>query len=276
MQPANGNTRGAFTLLEIMMAIAILVIICGTVYEFTATTMRAADFSVKYDAQELACAGFRRLLAAQLGGMPAHKQGALIGALVESKGVRRDAMQIVCSSGNALLTPDARGYYQITLDTHEIPRGSGHFTLGMDRQPWSEDDDDDDDDDDNAVATANVKTKDFLKGRDRLPADWVPLLEGVRAVEIAYFDARLNGWVDKWTDTSALPNLVRVRLTMENSGAPYEVVEHVPGGGLKAVIPTAAIPGVPNSNGQPVNGLNQGPTGLPINRPPTFIRPGTR
>ena len=67
------------------------------------------------------------------------------------------------------------------------------------------------------------------------------LMDNVRSLEIAYFDARLNGWVDKWTDQSLLPNLVRVRLTLAGSDAPLEVVERVPGGGVSK-LPPANLP----------------------------------
>jgi hypothetical protein len=39
---------------------------------------------------------------------------------------------------------------------------------------------------------------------------WVPLLDDVRSLQIRYFDPMLNVWVEKWTDTSRLPPLVRL------------------------------------------------------------------
>ena len=39
---------------------------------------------------------------------------------------------------------------------------------------------------------------------------WVSLLEDVRSLQVRYFDPRLNGWVERWTDTGTLPPLVRL------------------------------------------------------------------
>ncbi len=215
------------------MAVAILIVITVTVYQFSDATLRAAEVSVKSGEEAMQCGGFRRLLAAQLASLPSGQNGSLIGA--KNKGTpRRDFLQLVCPAGNAVLTPDARGYYQITLDLREVPRGSGHYALGMERQPWTDDDDDDDDDDKPAVG--KLKATDLRPGRASLPSDWVMLMDNVKALEIAYFDARLNGWMDKWTDASYLPNLVRVRLSVAGAVAPYEIVERVPGGGIAKVV----------------------------------------
>lgn len=219
-----------------MLAIAILVIVSVTVYQFTDVTIRATDASLKAGEEDMQRGGFRRLIATQLASLPAGQSGSLIGMNIKNKGAaRRDAMQLVCPAGNAVLTPDAKGYYQITLDLRETPRGSGHFAMGLERQPWTDDDDDDDDDD--ASTIAKNKVTDVKPAHSQLPSDWVMLMDNVKSLEIAYFDARLNGWVDKWVDQAALPNLVRLRVTTPGEVEPYEFVERVPGGGLTKVAP---------------------------------------
>jgi prepilin-type N-terminal cleavage/methylation domain-containing protein len=244
-QPVAGSAcrvRGkrGFTLLEVMLAVAILVVITVVVSQFTALTVESAEVSVQSTADGLALNGLRHLLAAQFSALPAGQDGALVGMNIRSHGGRRDAMQLICPSGNALLTPDAKGFYQITFVLREVPRGSGKLVLGMERQPWTDDDDDDDDDDSAAAKTASKRTA----AAEKLPSDWIPLLPGVQQLEIAYFDARLNAWVDRWTDQSMLPNLVRFRLAMGPGQAPYELVERVPNGGLKRVQPTVVLPNV--------------------------------
>ena len=221
-----------------MMAVAILVVITVTIYQFTDVTLRAVDASLRHGEEGMQYGGFRRLLETQLSALPAGQNGSLIGMNVKNKGTaRRDAMQLICPAGNALLTPDAKGFYQITLDLREMPRGSGHFALGMERQPWTDDDDDDDDDDDKTTTAAQTKATNLGPGHVQLPSDWIKLMDNVKGLEIAYFDARLNGWVDKWTDQALLPNLVRVRLSVLGTENPYEIIERVPGGGIAKVIP---------------------------------------
>lgn len=220
-----------------MLAIAILLIITVTVYQFVDITIRATEVSLRIGEEAMQIGGFRRLVASQLASLPAGQNGSLVGLEVKGRnGGRRDAMSLICPAGNAVLTPDARGFYQVTLDLHEIPRGSGHFALGLERQPWT-DDDDDDDDDDASTPGAKPKTAALHPASAPLPADWVMLLDNVKSLEIAYFDARLNGWVDRWPDASLLPNLVRLRVTFGNSSVPLEIVERVPGGGIAKLAP---------------------------------------
>ena len=250
------RSPGGFTLIEMTLAVAILAIISLTVYRFTEVAIHAAGTAMQADAEDVACSGLRRLLAAQLGALPANQNGTLIGVNTTRKGGgRHDALQMVCPAGNAVLTPDAKGYYQITLDLREFPRGSDHWSLGMERTPWNDDDDDDDED------TIKPNSALLQTGRQQLPSDWVRLMDNVSSLEVAYFDSRLNGWVDKWTDQSNLPNLVRVRVTLAGNSTPYEMVERVPGGGLAKVIPTSILPG---NNVNPTNGNS--PAAPVINR----------
>jgi type II secretory pathway pseudopilin PulG len=241
--------HAGFTLLEIMLAVAILMIITLVVAQFTTLTVQSAEVSSRTTEEGLACNGLRHLLAAELSALPAGQDGALIGINIKNHGLRRDAMQVICPSGNGLLTPDAKGYYQITLVLRELPRGSGKMFLGLEREPWT--DDDDDDDDDNTPSGAAAKPASLRTPVEKLPSDWVPLMAGVQQLEIAYFDSRLNAWVDRWTDQ--LPNLVRLRLTLGAGQPPYEIVERVPNGGLKRVQPAVALPNVNTGNVSPQN-----------------------
>ena len=234
------------------MAIAILVVITVTIYQFTDVTLRAVDASLQRGEEGMQYGGFRRLLETQLAALPAGQNGSLIGMNVKNRNsARRDAMQLICPAGNALLTPDAKGFYQITLDLREMPRGSGHFALGLERQPWTDDDDDDDDDDDKTTPAAKIKPTNLGPGHPPLPSDWVKLMDNVKGLEIAYFDSRLNGWVDKWTDQTILPNLVRVRLSVLGTDDPYEIIERVPGGGIAKVLPANLQAIYPNGGGNP-------------------------
>ena len=260
------NRRGAFTLIEVMLAIAIMAIVCGTIYQFTGTVLRSSTVATRLDSRDQAFAGLRRLLDAQFAVLPANESRTFVGVNVESKGGHRDALQLVCPAGNALLTPDARGLYQITLGLGETREGSGHYALVMERAPW---DADGDEDNDNvkfalpAVSAGGVQTT-----HDQLPSDVVPLLDGVKSLEITYYDPRLNSWQDRWNDDTMIPSLVRVRLAMEDSGAPYEFIEQIPSGGLRRGLPNTAltnfaVPGVNSAGGANIPGVT-GPGGAPV------------
>lgn len=249
------SPAAGFTLIEMTLAVAILAIISLTVYRFTEVAIRATAVSMQAGAEETACGGLRRLLAAQLAALPSNQNGVLSGINTTRKGSRHDALQLVCPAGNAVLTPSAKGYYQVTFDLRETPRDSGHWALGLERTPWTDDDDDDDDDGPKPNASSPLST-----GKQQLPSDWVKLLDNVNTLEIAFFDSRLNGWVDKWTDQTNLPNLVRVRVALAGNTVPYEIVERVPGGGVAKIIPTSTLPGGFNPlTGQTTLGKRTGP-----------------
>ena len=268
-------SRSAFTLIEVMLAIAILGVICGTIYQFTGTVIRSSNVSLRTDAQAQYFGGLRRLLDAQFTALPTNETGVFIGLSQEGKSGHRDAIQVVCPAGNALLTPDAHGLYQVTLGMDEIPAGSGHYSLVMEREPRPDDNEEANADNTSfqlpAVSAGGAKTN-----RSQLPSDSVRLLGGVKSLEIAYYDPRLNAWQDKWNDDTMIPSLVRVRLAMEDSGAPYEFVEQIPGGGLRRGLPTTVstnvaanglgvVPGATGPNGAPVPSL---PPGLTVPPPP--------
>ena len=242
------------------MAVAILGLVTVTLYRFVDTTLRAAMFSEKSGQEDDAFAGLRRLVTAQLAAMPANGNGMLIGMTVEKGGRRRDAMQMVCPAGNAVLSPDARGFYQVTLDLEEKPRGSGRQALYLERTPWTDNEGTDEADDDKKAASAR-------------PSDLIKLLDDVRALEIGYYDARLNGWVDKWTDPQALPNLVRLRVTTASRTEPYEMVLRVPGGGLTRVDALPNIPGIlpPGAAGTTPNGAPAAPPSYVPGAPPSYV-----
>lgn len=242
-----------------MLAAAILGILSLTVFQFTSVAVKMTGISAQESAQAQACDGFRRLLETQLASLPINQNGSLIGIKIDRKGGgERDALQLVCPAGNALLTPDARGLYEITLTLRELPRGSGHYSLGMERTPWE--DDDDDSDDDEKVSSAQVT--DVTKQKEVLPSDWVTLMEGVTSLEFKYFDVRLNEFVPKWPDANAMPSLVKVRLTVGENRAPYEIVERVPGGNANLrALPTFDTSVVPTAN-------NDGNPNRQVQRPP--------
>ena len=118
-----------------------------------------------------------------------------------------------------------------------------------------------------------MKTSGPLQPLRLKPLDSLKLMDGVRSLEIGYFDARLNGWMDRWTDAQTLPNLVRLRLTTEERSQPYEIVVHVPGGGLTRVDSLLNIPGL-NAGGlntTPATGGQTAPPSYVPPNPPSFV-----
>ena len=56
---------------------------------------------------------------------------------------------------------------------------------------------------------------------------WVPLIKNVSSLQISYFNPNLNTWIDRWSNTSQMPWLVKVTVGRSDSpsalGSDYSV-----------------------------------------------------
>ena len=194
----NRRQRFAFTLLEVTLAVAILGMMSLAIYRFVSTNLTAVRLSTELNESNARYQGLANLLTEQLQDLP-QGQGALAGEPFKFSGRSRDEMSWTCSAGPGLLTRYATGDYSVTLRLRPIDR-SEEMELGIDRES---------DDDENLVPENKA---------------WISLLSGVRTMEIRYFDPRLNAWVDRWTDRSKLPHLVRLTIDRAGSSVPWESV----------------------------------------------------
>ncbi len=190
----------AFTLLEVTLAVAILGMMALAIYRFVSTNLTAVRLSTEMNESDARYEGLANLLTEQLQQL-APGQGELAGEPFKFSGRSRDEMSWICSAGPGLLTRYATGQYDVTLRLRPMER-SDEMELGIVRES-------DDADDKNPVPENKA---------------WVSLLSGVRSMEIRYFDPRLNTWVDRWTDRSTLPHLVRLTIDRAGSSVPWEAV----------------------------------------------------
>jgi prepilin-type N-terminal cleavage/methylation domain-containing protein len=188
----------AFTLLEVMLAVAILGMMALAIYRFVSTNLTAVRLSTEINETDARYEGLANLLIEQLQDLPPG-QGTLAGEPYKFSGRSRDEITWVCSAGPGLLTRYATGEFSVTLRLRPIER-SEQMELGIVRES---------DDDSNPVPENR---------------SWVSLLTGVNSMEIRYFDPRLNAWVDRWTDRGTLPHLVRLTIDRAGSLVPWEAV----------------------------------------------------
>src|SRR5262249_30854179 len=126
-------------------------------------------------------------------------KGALLGDAFKLSDRERDEVRWVCSAGPGLMTRYASGDFVVALRMQASKKQSDRYDLGFLRKPQ----------DDLSFTDANET--------------WVPLIKDVQALQGRYFDARLNVWVDKWTDAGVLPQLVKVTVTRGDAAVPWEV-----------------------------------------------------
>ncbi len=192
--------RGAFTLLEIVLAVAILAMMSVSIYRFVQTNVTALRISSEANAADAQFSGFQNLLAAQWQSLTPGA-GALLGEPLKLGDRSRDEITWICGAGPGLLTRYAVGEYRVSMRLRPMSKGKDEMELGIMRSPADEPD--------NGGSGSE---------------NWVPLLPNVQSLQLRYFDPRLNTWVDKWTDTVTLPRLVKVAIGRANNAVPWEAV----------------------------------------------------
>lgn len=195
----NYRKRGAFTLLEITLAVAILGMMSLAIYRFVSTNLIALRLSSENNVVAAQYSGFANLVTAEWQNLPTGT-GALTGEPLKLNDRPRDEITWTCSAGPGLMTRYAAGQYRVSLRLRPMAKDGKRMELGLARR-----------------AKADAET---AAGRE----SWVSLVPDVQSVQIRYFDPRVNAWVDRWTDTVALPRLVKVAIGRGNSAVPWETV----------------------------------------------------
>jgi len=193
------NRRRGFTLLEIIMAVAILATMALAIYRFVQSNLVAIRLSSETLASESRYDGLREVLAAQWQSLPSGK-GALLGDAFKLNDRERDEIRWTCSAGPGLMTRYAAGDFVVALRLQSENKDSDRLDLGLLRKPT----------DDSALTDVNES--------------WIPLIEDIRSFQVRYFDARLNVWVERWTDTQVLPRLVKVTIGRSDASVPWEAI----------------------------------------------------
>jgi prepilin-type N-terminal cleavage/methylation domain-containing protein len=193
------NRRRGFTLLEIIMAVAILATMALAIYRFVQSNLVAIRLSSGATAADARYDGLREVLANEWQSLPSGR-GALLGDAFKLNDRERDEVRWVCGAGPGLMTRYAVGDFVVALRLQSEKKDSDRLDLGFLRKPK----------DDSSLTNVNES--------------WIPLIEDVRSLQVRYFDARLNVWVERWTDTGTLPRLVKVTVNRSDAAAPWEAI----------------------------------------------------
>ena len=196
--PDKKQRCGAFTLLEIVLAVVILGMMSLAIYRFVQTNVTTLRISSEANAADAEYSGFQNLLSAQWQSLTPGA-GALLGEPLKLNDRSRDEITWICSAGPGLLTRYAAGEYRVSMRLRPMSKGKDEMELGLLRSP--------------------ADSLDDPSGEN-----WVPLLPNVQSLQLRYFDPRLNTWVDKWTDTVTLPRLIKVAIGRTNEPVAWEAI----------------------------------------------------
>jgi len=196
----NNPRRAAFTLLEVMLAVMIMALIAVSIYRFVETDLQAIKISTDDTTQKGAVQALVAVLQEEFCNLPPSEPNALLGEAHKFSDKASDQVEWLTQAGNGLFTEAANGPWKVTLILRPQDK-TNTYTLGLLRQ---------------------------LPDNSSKDEHWLPLLPNVDAIEIRYFDQRLNAWLEKWSDAQSHPALVRVRIWRTDQTVPYEAVIELP------------------------------------------------
>ena len=191
----------AFTLLEVMVSVAVIGLIAVALNRFVGSQISALRVSEEVSQERQALAGVVHLLQEQLETLPPAGQAVISGQPHKFRGHSSDVFEWSAFAGSGLMTAAAQGEYRVSLELKPTAKTSSILELGLRRRP--------------------------LNGNQK-DETWVPLLSPVSALEIRYFNPLLNAKVDRWNDGSSLPALVYLSIQRRPDELPYEAVLGVP------------------------------------------------
>jgi type II secretory pathway pseudopilin PulG len=181
----------SFTLLEIILATAILGLMAVAIFRFVQSNIIALRLSATENMEEARYNGLLDLLTSQWQNLPTGV-GALAGDTYKFNDRPRDEIVWTCGAGPGLLTRYAPGEFTVRLRLRPMKEGSDKLQLGCFRKPRTD-----------------------AEGENQNET-WVPLIDDVGGLRIRYFDTRLNAWVERWTDTGTLPRLIELVIERPN------------------------------------------------------------
>ena len=189
------NPWGAFTLLEIMLAVGILGMMSLAIFRFVQSNMTALQLSSSTAAADAQYDGLRDLLTAQWQNLTPLRAN-MNGEPFKFGDRERDVIKWSCGAGPALLTRYAAGDFNVTLRLQPENEKGDRLDLGFSRKPQN--------------------------GSDA-EETWVPLIKNVTSLEISYFDPGANNWLPRWPG-GRLPSLIKITLGRTDSAVPWETI----------------------------------------------------
>jgi prepilin-type N-terminal cleavage/methylation domain-containing protein len=198
VQGKGGSLRlRGFTLFEIMLAVGILGLMSLAIFRFVQANMTALRLSSDITARDSQYDGLRDFLTAEWQSLNPQR-ARLTGEPLKVNDRERDVIGWFCSAGPGLLTRYAPGEFKVVLRLRPESEKSDRLDLGLTRKPKDE------------------------SGQEH--ESWVPLIKNVSSLQISYFNPNLNTWIDRWSNASQMPWLVKVTVGRSDSPVPWEAI----------------------------------------------------
>jgi prepilin-type N-terminal cleavage/methylation domain-containing protein len=200
-----GSANRGFTLLEVMIGVMIIALITLSIFRFLEANLMAIRISSEVNDDRKSLVALVRMIETELQDLPPRTNGVIQGIPHKFDGQPSDELQWYCKAGNGLMSGAAEGEWFTTLAIQRN-KTTREMEIGLRRRP------------------VEAKESEY---------DWWPLLRNVNAIEIRYFDPRLNSWIERWNDKNTRPGLVRLRIWRNVDDPPYESIVAIPSANLQ-------------------------------------------
>ena len=202
-----------FTLIEVMLAVAILSLTTLGIFRFVQSTVRAVASSVEDTEEQLAVERLVALVQEEFYSLPArmNNQTNIQGESIKLNGVDFDSLEWRSRGGAGLMTTAATGEYRVKLRIQPVEKNSNKYEIGFWRRP------------------ALLETSGGLvAGGNDSDATWGPLLQRAASLRLRYWDSRLGQLLDSWRDPTVRPAFVIMSVLLEGETTAYEAVLRIP------------------------------------------------
>jgi prepilin-type N-terminal cleavage/methylation domain-containing protein len=193
------DQRRAFTLIEVIVAVAIIGMIALSLQRIVTAGLTAMSVSSERELETEQMTALYRYMDRQLQELPKRGQSLILGASFRqgANALNTDELQWRARPGAGTLTSAGEGEWFVTLALMPQSQGSRIKDLGIRRRK------------------VEASEKEY---------DWVPLVQDVAGLKFEYYDPRLNAWLERWTDQNSQPLLIRMLLWKTKESLPERKV----------------------------------------------------
>lgn len=187
----------AFTLLEVMLALAILTLLAGALYAMVDATLRATSELEMRTNRSQQIRGFIELCRKTFRALPASSSFAV---RINQEGENL-MPELVFRNAPGLFAWGEPGEEPTSTILGVRPQLGGLVSLSL-------------------LQDSDEEIGSYLLGGSPKQA-WLPLISGLRKVEWRFYDPRTTVWMKEWKEQGFRPSLVELTLTIEEGPQRY-------------------------------------------------------
>jgi prepilin-type N-terminal cleavage/methylation domain-containing protein len=220
------GARSGFTLLEVVLALALLALLVSAIYAIVQGAMGATITVTREENRNREVEGYIDLLRRSLRTLPG--EGTITYEIVELLGKKIPKLTV---DGGSFIFPGGSlaGMYSAMILTAREQVG-GLWTLGLERELTDEE----------------KKERTSLEDD---PRAFLPLVSDVTTFQWRFYDTRTQQWREEWTERSTRPGAIELNIVLAGEQAPIRSLCWMP--------PIAArgrgAPRAPDENNPPSN-----------------------